>query len=809
MRQLYLRRVLLGHNSRLLRQTYPRRRKPISAQFNTYSKPRKSIPLHWLKGLFAAGAILLAGGHFAFNPALYSRHDRLQCDSGERSSSFDDYDNSNTEDGDFDTEDELDQRPGGRSEGNPNDDTSAWQTIGSTLTNLGAAKANISLTSIIPEWTLLLPFYFQKLRAELSMAPDSLSYEIWQESLSPYLNPEITWDAQVRMSPNLCDEETRFLERRRRFMKGAFAQYLQIPESEINEQDIPVIAMTASGGGVRAMVSSAGSFWAAKNAGLLDCTTYTAGVSGSCWMQALYLSSIGNTSFPRLIDHFKSRLTVHFAFPPAALSLLDSAPTNRYLLRGVVERAKRGNTSFGLVDLYGLLLSARLLIPGNELAVNDDDLKLSSQTRYLRYGQNPMPIYTCVRHEIPTLLGSGKGNELEKLKEAAAKDWFQWFEITPYEFYSEDLEAGIPTWAVGRRFYNGFNLERDVPEMKLPLLFGIFGSAFCATLNHYYDEIRPFLVGLGWGLQKVDSLIAERRSSLKTVHAFEPASIPNFVKGLGHLLPPTCPRSLHNADIIQLMDAGMSNNLACYPLLRRGRNVDIFIAFDSSAEIQTYNWLGNAEGYAKQRKIIGWPISIGWPKETDTDLERDLSNAQALSKEDAKERLEDAQKADQATEAIKSMQNTNPSKSLGYCTVWVGTKEQKDTNEEPPPSKAVEDEWELMKPDAGITVAYFPLIPNPKVPGVDPDSSAYLSTWNFEWTAQQIEATVSLARANFEEGQDKVQRTVRAVYERKKKLRLEQERRMRESRERDMEGSWKRAESHHSQAGRLFGHGFY
>lgn len=69
--------------------------------------------------------------------------------------------------------------------------------------------------------------------------------------------------------------------------------------------------------------------------------------------------------------------------------------------------------------------------------------------------------------------------------------------------------AGIPTWSLGRKFDRGMDVTREVPELKLPLLLGIFGSAFCATLNHYYDEIRPFLVSLGWGLQTVDDLVSE------------------------------------------------------------------------------------------------------------------------------------------------------------------------------------------------------------------------------------------------------------------------------------------------------------
>lgn len=693
--------------------------------------------------------------------------------------------------------------------------SAAWNAISSSLTTLASTTPTISLTAFIPDWALVLPSYFQKLKAELSMEPGSLSYDIVQESKLPYMNPEVAWDAQVRISPNLCEDEVQFIQKRKKFVKRALAKYLNIPERDIHEEDIPTIAMTTSGGGVRAMVSSAGSYAAAKESGLFDCTTYTAGVSGSCWMQALYLSSISHGSFGVLIEHFKARLGIHFAFPPPALSLLEAAPTNRYLLRGLVERAKIAHASFGLVDIYGILLAARLLVPKNELAVDENDLKISCQRRFLQRGQNPMPIYTCVRHEIPGLPAGDKANESEKMKVAAANDWFQWFEITPFEFYCEDLEAGIPTWAMGRQFEKGRNVGTEVPELKLPLLLGIFGSAFCASLSHYYEEIRPFLVNIGWGLQTVDSLITERKESLKTVHPFDPAAIPNYVKGLGDVLPPTCPESLHEADTIQLMDAGMSNNLACYPLLRRGRDVDILIAFDSSAEIQTYNWIGNAEGYAKQKKVIGWPVQIGWPKATDSHPEEQLDNAMATSTDDAQERLESAKEADKATKDIQSMaqgmqdkKDAAGTKGLGYCTIWVGSKEQRDSDEEPPPSKAVEDEWELTKPEAGITVAYFPLIPNEKVPGVDPESSAYLSTWNFEWAPEQVEATVALARANFQEGDARVRRMVRAVYERKKQLRLKREETARHFKQMELEKLYREEELRHTRDDRYFGHIF-
>lgn len=81
----------------------------------------------------------------------------------------------------------------------------------------------------------------------------------------------------------------------------------------------------------------------------------------------------------------------------------------------------------------------------------------------------------------------------------------------------------------------------------------------------------------------------------------------------------------------------------------------------------------------------------------------------------------------------------------------------------------------LLAPDAGITVVYFPFLPNPKVKGIDPDASPFLSTWNFIYSPQEIDKVVALARANFAAGRDQTKRTVRAVYERKRAERLKKE----------------------------------
>lgn len=276
--------------------------------------------------------------------------------------------------------------------------------------------------------------------------------------------------------------------------------------------------------------------------------------------------------------------------------------------------------------------------------------------------------------------------------------------------------------------------------------------------------------------------------------AVDPASIPNFVYGMDKQLRFTTPTSIQEKEYIQLMDSGMSNNLPIYPLLRPGRDVDIVVAFDASADIKTDNWLSVADGYARQRGVKGWPVGIGWPKATEytEQIKQELDNAEAGTTAKADEKLARAQQ-DQAAQRAESLSETESAASrraksehaqshpedsdLGYCTVWVGTTEER-SSEPPPPSKALTDDtsWQLMEPNAGLALIYLPFMANPdKVEGVDPVQSDYMSTWNFVYTPDEVDKVIALARANYEEGKHKIKNCVRAVYERKKKMREEAE----------------------------------
>src|SRR5204862_6302607 len=124
---------------------------------------------------------------------------------------------------------------------------------------------------MMADWASSLPNYVTQLQRELSMAPGSLAAEVWQEARDPYINPEIEVRATVRLSNELCNEEKDFLSKIKKVVAIALAKYLGIPQEEVHPEDVPIIAICGSGGGLRALVAGIGSYLSAAESGLFGC----------------------------------------------------------------------------------------------------------------------------------------------------------------------------------------------------------------------------------------------------------------------------------------------------------------------------------------------------------------------------------------------------------------------------------------------------------------------------------------------------------------------------------------------------------
>ncbi|GAA5799245.1 hypothetical protein HPULCUR_004655 [Helicostylum pulchrum] len=350
-------------------------------------------------------------------------------------------------------------------------------------------------------------------------------------------------------------------------------------------------------------------------------------------------------------------------------------------------------------------------------------------------------------------------------EEEESSDLYQWFEFTPYDMGSEEINAWIPIWSFGRRFESGKSIER-LPEQSLGILMGMFGSAFVASLAHFYQEIRMLLPSSA--IEKADEMISSYQSSVSTIHPISPASFPNpFYK-----LPTKVQtkdetheeilrsESLVESEQIGLMDAGMDNNIPFYPLLRQGRDVDIILSLDLSADIQDTPFFDRAEGYVKRRGINGWPSGAGWPKPDTTD------NIPVVQ--------ENNKSSEKTKESCKPTTTTTTSKyTLNTCTVFESSSSETTPDKNDDSSSTMTTYPENTNP---ITLVYFPLIVNDNYdPEFDPQNAEFCSTWNFVYTSEQVNKLHELAEANVKDNLEKVRKVFKETWKRKRDERLKRE----------------------------------
>ncbi|PWZ01704.1 FabD/lysophospholipase-like protein [Testicularia cyperi] len=366
--------------------------------------------------------------------------------------------------------------------------------------------------------------------------------------------PELNWDAHVRRSSSLHSQEVQFIEKRRQRMSSAgsdhLRRFLDLPSDEaVNPDDVPLIGLGGSGGGYRAMYGYTGFLSAAKASGLWDCITWVAGVSGSCWTLAAYYT-IAYQNVDRLTKHYLATAG-ELAHPMSVYALDTVARSSRgiyFLLGPLIRKAQAGIVGLGMMDLYATLTTTYQLLsrePRARLSRATFQFSKVWKRSGISQGHEPMPIFTAVRvapknaegvrpHTDSSLSkgqppkralvqhqtaasralshrdSSLRATSAEKststsaaavqtadplndiLGEPVARGYFQWFEASPLEVGSADVEAYIPTWAWGRAFVSGRSIDRR-PEESLSLILGQCTSAPAGPLTGYISALLASL----------------------------------------------------------------------------------------------------------------------------------------------------------------------------------------------------------------------------------------------------------------------------------------------------------------------------
>ncbi|XP_034967956.2 cytosolic phospholipase A2 beta [Zootoca vivipara] len=255
----------------------------------------------------------------------------------------------------------------------------------------------------------------------------------------------------VRLGYELCADEQDFLRKRKKIVADALNKLVNMRRG-LFEDEVPVIAVMATGGGVRAMSGLYGHLLALQKLNLLDCISYITTSSGSTWtMTDLYRNTDwSHENLEEAIKVVKSNMLK---------SKIDVISIDRlkYYHKELVERVKRGHLR-SFTALWALVQEAFLHDKAN-------DSKLSEQRQALNQGQNPLPIYTAI-------------NVKDKV---STFDFREWVDFSPYE-------VGFPKYGVNIRaedfdseFFMG-KLVKKIPESRICYLEGIWTNIYCVNL---------------------------------------------------------------------------------------------------------------------------------------------------------------------------------------------------------------------------------------------------------------------------------------------------------------------------------------
>ncbi|KFQ75232.1 Cytosolic phospholipase A2 delta, partial [Phaethon lepturus] len=247
----------------------------------------------------------------------------------------------------------------------------------------------------------------------------------------------------LRLGFDLCAAEQDFICKRKKVVAAALKNVLHLDE-DLQEDEVPVVAIMTTAGGVRSMTAMFGSLVALQELGVLDCVSYISGLSATTWTMAK-LYEDANWSQKDLrgpVDDIRK----HVIKSKLHCFSLDHM---KYYEKELCERKQEGH-KLSFTDLWGLFIDSMIHHQGSTH-------KLSDQQLAINQGQNPLPIYLSlnVKDKFSTL------------------DFKEWVEFTPYEVGFLKYGAFVRSEDFGSEFFMG-HLMKKIPESRICFLEGDF-----------------------------------------------------------------------------------------------------------------------------------------------------------------------------------------------------------------------------------------------------------------------------------------------------------------------------------------------
>lgn len=400
------------------------------------------------------------------------------------------------------------------------------------------------------------------------------------------LNPYKDTVTSVRQGRELNKDETNYLSLRLQKVKVALQKIL---DKKLGNY-VPRISLVASGGGYRATVATLGWLAGAEKIDLLDAVTWVVGLSGSTWAIGSWIQS-GTTAEQHRMNLIKAMSSETGSVPGLKNVKGLSAASNQEanLIAEALATKWIYNQPITIVDIYGSLLANRLFKQAGDKRHMQ---YLSQQADILKNGNLPLPIYTAV--------------QIDKKNNRSL-----WYEFTPFEVGSLDLQMHIPSWSYGNNFNAGKNIDNP-PQQSLGVLFGTFGSAFAATVQRIFEEIASKFTGDYKKLIPVFETLIKTSLHEKKYNQYATLQFPLTYAKVRNPFEtiPTTENIFSGDEFIELVDAGIAFNLPYPPVSgQNARHSDILIFLDASDPLNNAGSLKKAQQYATARNIPFPPIN--------------------------------------------------------------------------------------------------------------------------------------------------------------------------------------------------------
>lgn len=409
----------------------------------------------------------------------------------------------------------------------------------------------------------------------------------------------------VRRGNDIGIEEQRFVRERQKITHKNLQDNL---ETTFEEDEAPTVAVVASGGGNRAMIATLGFTLGLEKTNLLNSVTYMSALSGSTWFLAPWIIK----NLP--LEQFSHQLE-HNVFQHSQLNEVSFKEMHKY----IADQQKRGY-KFTLCDAWGRFIG-RITFGEEEPEEARDgavirfgygaNYHLSTLQNNLNPQKHPFPLFSAIFSRSKP---------------------YEWMEFSPCETGSDYVNAFIPTKGVGKHYMKG-SVVQDRPELPLPYLLGLFGSAYAFDFGLAYglllndvserlsDKTKKIFLSMYSNLivkpadfirTQSNKLISQfkttpqvqevkasdnEKKQLKEAFRMSPPVIPNFTRGMP-------PEIFKQDQYYTLVDAGLDFNLPFPPLLKR--NPDVYLVCDASSNTALtdlkYNAMVGAARYAEWKQ---------------------------------------------------------------------------------------------------------------------------------------------------------------------------------------------------------------